>query len=84
MKKLLFILACLAAWPAYAGDDYTFYDANGRVAGRSTTDGRGTTLFYDANGRMSGNAITRPGQGSGTITTYYDANGRMVGVSRSK
>ena len=32
----------------------TFYGADGRVAGRSTTGSNGATTFYDASGRLPG------------------------------
>jgi YD repeat-containing protein len=78
------VLAATASNAQQADSSYTFYGADGRIAGRSTTDGHGTTLFYGPDGRLSGRAITTPGVGTGTVTTYYGPDGRMVGVSRSK
>ena len=36
----------------------TFYDASGRVSGRSTTDSGGSTTIYDASGRVTGRTST--------------------------
>ena len=55
--------------------DETFYDAEGRVSGRSHTDSGGASTFYDAAGRVSGRASTDTG---GTIH-FYDAEGRNAG-----
>jgi YD repeat-containing protein len=54
----------------------TFYGADGRVTGRSSTNSSGATTIYDANGRVTG----RTSSGSSGTTTIYDAGGRSVGT----
>ena len=61
--------------PRYWRSPRTFYDASGRVSGRSTTDSGGSTTIYDASGRVTGRTST-----SGNHTTIYDASGRNVGT----
>ena len=53
----------------------TFYDADGRVAGHSTTDSNGSTTFYDASGKVTGRSST-----SGNQTTIYGGDGRRTGT----
>jgi YD repeat-containing protein len=53
----------------------TFYDASGRVSGRSTTGSNGSTTIYDTSGRVTGRTSTS----SNGTTTIYDASGRNVG-----
>ena len=48
-KILLALLALTVLTGAASAQSQTLYDANGKVVGRSATDGRTTTL-YDANG----------------------------------
>jgi YD repeat-containing protein len=50
----------------------TFYGADGKVLGRSITDGDGVTTYYDAAGRITGRT-------SGDTHTIYGADGRVVG-----
>jgi YD repeat-containing protein len=52
----------------------TFYDAGGKVVGRSSTDSSGTVTNYDAGSRVITRAST-----SGNTTTIYDPAGRNVG-----
>ena len=54
----------------------TFYDASGRVTGRSTTGSNGSTTIYDASGRVTGRTSTS----SNGTTTIYDSDGRSVGT----
>ena len=54
----------------------TFYGADGRVTGRSTSGSNGSSTFYDASGRVTGRTST----GSNGTTTTYDAGGRSVGT----
>ena len=53
----------------------TFYGADGRVAGRSTTGSNGATTFYDASGKVTGRSST-----SGNQTTIYGCDGRRTGT----
>jgi YD repeat-containing protein len=53
----------------------TYYDAGGRVIGRSATDSQRSTTYYDAGGRVSARASS-----SGNTTTIYDAAGRRTGT----
>jgi YD repeat-containing protein len=53
----------------------TFYGADGRVAGRSTTGSNGATTFYDASGKVTGRSST-----SGNQTTIYGGDGRRTGT----
>ena len=53
----------------------TFYDASGRVTGRSTSGSNGSTTIYDASGRVTGRTST----GSNGTTTIYGSDGRRVG-----
>jgi len=73
MARLAVVLALLMPTDALA-QSRTFYDASGRVSGRSTTGSDGSTTIYDASGRVTGRTST-----SGNQTTIYDASGRNVG-----
>ena len=54
----------------------TSKDANGRVLGWSTSNGRGGTSYYNSSARNTGRSVTdRHGK-----TTIYDASGRRVGT----
>jgi YD repeat-containing protein len=53
----------------------TYYGANGRVIGRSTTSSSGQTTYYGTSGAVIG----RTAPVSGGTTIIYDANGRRVG-----
>ena len=76
MMKLTTIVALVALMPTTAlAQGRTYYGADGRVTGRSTTDSQGSTTFYDASGRVSGRTST---DSQGT-TTIYDASGRRTG-----
>ena len=66
----------LAITDAASAQNRTFYDASGRVTGRSSSIG-GSTIFYDRTGRMSGRAST-----SGRGTTFYDRTGRTTKTGR--
>ena len=72
-KIVLALLALTVLTGAASAQSQTLYDANGKVVGRSATDGRTTTL-YDANGKV----IIRESK-TGNTTTIYDASGRNVG-----
>ena len=55
---LIVSLLLLAQAMARSNSRKTFYDAQGRVTGRSTTDSGGSTIFYGADGRMAGRSST--------------------------
>ncbi len=75
MTKILPTLLALALLTgAASAQQRTFYDAGGKVVGRSATDSQGTTTNYDSRGRV----ITREAT-TGNTTTIYDAGGRNVG-----
>ena len=70
------LLVLIALLPTGAlAQSRTFYGADGRVTGRSTTDSAGSTTIYDASGRVTGRSSTS----SNGTTTIYDASGRQVG-----
>lgn len=74
-------IACVAIVLALVSSDalaqsQTFYGADGRVTGRSSTDSQGSTTFYGADGRVSGRAST---DSQGT-TVLYGSDGRRVGT----
>jgi hypothetical protein len=72
------LLALLGTCAAASAQQRTFYDANGRFAGQSSTYNTGrSTSFSDARGQFAGSA-TRNSDGT---TTYYDRNGRFAGSS---
>jgi YD repeat-containing protein len=73
MAGLAIVLALLMPTEVLA-QSRTFYDASGRVTGRSITGSSGATTIYDASGRVTGRTST-----SGNQTTIYDASGRNVG-----
>jgi hypothetical protein len=54
----------------------TFYDASGRVSGRSITGSSGSTTLYDASGCVTGRASTS----SNCTTTIYGSDGCRVGT----
>jgi YD repeat-containing protein len=75
MTKILLALLTLAMMiGAASAQQRTFYDASGKVVGRSSTNSSGTTTFYDSRGRDISRETT-----SGNRTTIYDARGRNVG-----
>lgn len=59
---------------ATSAQQRTYYDARGKIVGRSATDSQGTVTNYDARG----NVISREST-SGDRTTVYDARGRVLG-----
>ena len=71
---LLSLLALALLTGAASAQQRTFYDAGGKVVGRSATDSAGTTTNYDSCGRVISREST-----SGNQTTIYDASGRNVG-----
>jgi YD repeat-containing protein len=73
MTKTILMLSLAVLTGAASAQSQTLYDANGKVVGRSATDGRTTTL-YDANGKVVIREST-----TGNTTTIYDASGRNVG-----
>jgi len=77
IASLAIVLALLMSTEGLA-QSRTFYGADGRVTGRSTTGSNGATTFYDASGRNTGRSTT---DSQGT-TTLYDASGRRVGTTR--
>jgi YD repeat-containing protein len=76
MKKttLLTLLTLALLTGAASAQSRTFYDASGKVVGRSSTDSQGTVTNYDARGRVISREST-----SGNTTVIYDAGGRNVG-----
>ena len=72
--KPIMILLLVASTNAMA-QQRTFYDANGRVAGKETTHSNGSTTIYDKSGRVQGRTST---DSQGT-TTIYGADGRKIG-----
>jgi YD repeat-containing protein len=76
MTKTTIVAALLAvlATGAASAQQRTFYDASGKVIGRSSTDSAGTVTSYDSNGKVISCESTR-----GNTTTIYDAGGRNVG-----
>jgi YD repeat-containing protein len=78
MKRttLIAAIALMAFLPAGAlAQSRTYYGADGKVVGRSTTDSGGATTIYGGSGRVTGRTST---DSSGT-TTIYDADGRRIG-----
>jgi YD repeat-containing protein len=73
-KILLALLALATMSGAASAQQRSFYDASGKVVGRSSTDPSGTVTNYDARGRVIGRETT-----TGNTTTIYDAGGRNVG-----
>jgi hypothetical protein len=63
-------------------DNRTYYGADGKVKGKSTTSSSGQTTFYGADGTVRGRAAPI---GDGTIV-IYDGNGNRAGsvTRRSK
>jgi YD repeat-containing protein len=59
----------------------TFYDASGRVSGRSITGTNGSTTIYDASGRVTGRTTT---SSSGTVTIYGSDGSRVGTVTTTK
>jgi YD repeat-containing protein len=75
MTKTLLALLTLALTACTASaQSRTYYDASGKVVGRSATDSQGTVTNYDSHGRV----ISRESTSGGTVTVY-DAGGRSVG-----
>jgi YD repeat-containing protein len=76
MKKttLLALLTLVLTAGAASAQQRTFYDASGKVVGRSATDSQGTTTNYDSRGRVISREST-----SDATTTIYDADGRSLG-----
>ena len=75
MPKLPLALLALAMMTGIASaQQRTYYDASGKVVGRSASDSSGTTTNYDARGR-----VISPESTTGNPTTIYDAGGRNVG-----
>jgi YD repeat-containing protein len=75
MTKILLALLTLAMLTSAASaQQRTFYDASGKVVGRSATDSSGTVTNYDARGKVISRETT-----TGNTTTIYDAGGRNVG-----
>ena len=50
---------CRDTGPTDSAGATTFYDASGRVTGRSSINSSGTATFYDASGRRTG-SVTGP------------------------
>jgi YD repeat-containing protein len=73
-KILLALLTFALTADAASAQQRTFYDASGKVVGRSATDSQGSTTNYDSRGRVISREST-----SGNTTTIYDARGRNVG-----
>jgi YD repeat-containing protein len=73
-KILLALLTFAMMTGAASAQQGTIYNSRGKVVGRSTADGQGTTTLYDASGKV----IIREST-TGNTTTIYDASGRNVG-----
>jgi YD repeat-containing protein len=71
---LLVLLTHAMMTDAASAQQRTFYDASGKVVGRSATDSQGTVTNYDSRGRVISRETT-----TGNTTTIYDAGGRNVG-----
>ena len=72
------VLAMLTG-AALAQQQRTFYDASGKVFGRSANDSQGTRTIYDSRGRVISRETT-----SANTTTVYDARGRNVGRTTNR
>ncbi|MBR0697090.1 hypothetical protein [Bradyrhizobium lablabi] len=70
----LLVLAMMT--DAASAQQRTFYDASGKVVGRSATDSQGTVTTYDSRGNVISRETT-----TGNQMTIYDARGRNVGRS---
>jgi YD repeat-containing protein len=73
---LVFALVVYMPTAAHAQSSRTFYGADGRVSGRSTTDSSGATTIYDSSGRVTGRTAT----GSNGTTVIYGSDGRRTGT----
>ncbi len=74
LLTLLVLLTLAMLTDAASAQQRTFYDASGKVVGRSATDSQGTVTTYDSRGRVISRETT-----TGNQTTIYDARGRNVG-----
>jgi YD repeat-containing protein len=74
LLTLLVLLTLAMLTDAASAQQSTFYDAGGKVSGRSTTDSSGAVTNYDSRGRVISRETT-----SGNQTTIYDAPGRNGG-----
>ena len=80
MTKIpLAVLTLAMMTGAASAQQRTFYDASGKIVGRSATDSQGSTTNYDSRGRV----ISRESTSGGT-TTIYDSSGRNVGRISTK
>ena len=80
MTKIPLAVLTLAMMPgAASAQQRTFYDASGKIVGRSATDSQGSTTNYDSRGRV----ISRKSTSGGT-TTIYNSSGRNVGRISTK
>jgi YD repeat-containing protein len=70
-NPLLALLAPAMMTGAASAQQRTYYDASGKVVGRSSTDSSGTVTNYDS----CGGVVSRESI-SGNRTTIYDASGR--------
>ena len=76
MTRASLAVALMFVATAAQAQGRTFYGADGKVSGRSTTDTSGATTVYDSAGRVSGRTST----GSDGTTTVYGSDGRRVGT----
>jgi YD repeat-containing protein len=74
LLALLVLLTLAMMTDAASAQQRAYYDAGGRVLGRSATDSSGTVANYDSRGRV----ISRETMTANT-TTVYDASGRNAG-----
>jgi YD repeat-containing protein len=75
MPRMLLAMLMLAMLTgAASAQQRTYYDAGGKVVGRSATDSGGTVTNYDSRGKVISRETT-----TGNQTTIYDARGRNVG-----
>ena len=80
MKIITLTLALLIPTVALAQQTReTFTDANGRVTGWATSNGKGGTTFYDASARNTGRSVTSNG-----VTTFYNNLGQQTGITKGR
>ena len=78
MKIITLTLALLIPTVALAQQTReTFTDANGRVTGWATSNGKGGT--YDASARNPGRSVTSNG-----VTTFYNNLGQQTGITKGR
>ena len=83
MRTAIITLTLALLWPATVlaepQERQTFRDANGRVTGWATSNGKGGTTFYDASARNTGRSVTSNG-----VTTFYNNLGQQTGITKGR